>query len=186
MFWNAISATGAAGVVLTEALVRDATGGRGRPLFLLALAVPRDVEPTAGRVPGVTLVDIDGLRASVSVRAAETAADIERAHAIVRAGGCTTAKVKVAEPGQSLGDDEARLEAVRDALEETPPELSADIVDKGIVLTGGGSLLKNLDKRLREETGLPIAMADDPLASVVLGAGKMLDDFDLLGRVSID
>jgi glutamyl-tRNA reductase len=79
----AISATGAAGVVLTEALVRDAIDGRERPLFVLDLAVPRDVEPTAGRVPGVTLVDIDGLRASVSVRAAETAADIERAHAIV-------------------------------------------------------------------------------------------------------
>jgi len=79
----AISATGAAGVVLTEALVRDAIDGRERPLFVLDLAVPRDVEATAGRIPGVTLVDIDGLRASVSVRAAETAADIERAHAIV-------------------------------------------------------------------------------------------------------
>ena len=79
----AISATGAAGVVLTEALVRDAIDGRERPLFVLDLAVPRDVEATAGRIPGVTLVDIDGLRASVSVRAAETAADIERTHAIV-------------------------------------------------------------------------------------------------------
>jgi glutamyl-tRNA reductase len=79
----AISATGAAGVVLTEAMVRDAIDGRERPLFVLDLAVPRDVEPAAGRLQGVTLVDIDGLRASVSVRAAETAADIERAHAIV-------------------------------------------------------------------------------------------------------
>jgi len=76
--------------------------------------------------------------------------------------------------------------AVRDALEQTPPELAADIVDKGIVLTGGGSLLKNLDKRLREETGLPISMADDPLASVVLGTGKMLTDFDLLRKICID
>ena len=66
------------------------------------------------------------------------------------------------------------VDAVRVALERTPPELSADIVDRGIVLTGGGSLLKNLDKRLREETGLPLAMAEDPLSSVVLGAGKML------------
>jgi len=79
----AISATGAAGVVLTEALVRDAVEGRQRPLFVLDLAVPRDVEPAAARLRGITLVDIDGLRASVAVRAAETAADIERAHAIV-------------------------------------------------------------------------------------------------------
>jgi len=78
------------------------------------------------------------------------------------------------------------IEAVRRALEQTPPELSADIVDKGIVLTGGGSLLKNLDNRLREETGLPVSMADDPLASVVLGTGKMLDDFNLLRKISIE
>ena len=64
------------------------------------------------------------------------------------------------------------VDAVRVALERTPPELSADIVDRGIVLTGGGALLKNLDKRLREETGLPLAMAEDPLSSVVLGAGR--------------
>ena len=74
------------------------------------------------------------------------------------------------------------VDAVRVALERTPPELSADIVDRGIVLTGGGSLLKNLDKRLREETGLPLAMAEDPLSSVVLGAGKMLSDFNLLAE----
>ena len=77
------------------------------------------------------------------------------------------------------------VDAVRVALERTPPELSADIVDRGIVLTGGGSLLKNLDKRLREETGLPLAMAEDPLSSVVLGAGKMLSDFNLLRKISI-
>ena len=78
------------------------------------------------------------------------------------------------------------VDAVRVALERTPPELSADIVDRGIVLTGGGSLLKNLDKLLREETGLPVAMAEDPLSSVVLGAGKMLSDFNLLRKISID
>src|ERR1044072_8801245 len=78
------------------------------------------------------------------------------------------------------------VDAVRVALERTPPEGSADIVDRGIVLTGGGSLLKNLDKRLREETGLPLAMAEDPLSSVVLGAGKMLSDFNLLRKISID
>jgi rod shape-determining protein MreB len=78
------------------------------------------------------------------------------------------------------------IDAAKVALEQTPPELAADIVDKGIVLTGGGSLLKNLDKRLREETGLPVSMADDPLASVVLGAGRMLTDFNLLRKVSIE
>ncbi len=77
------------------------------------------------------------------------------------------------------------IAAVKLALEQTPPELSADIVDKGIILTGGGSLLKNLDKRMREETGLPVSMADDPLASVVLGTGKMLTDFNLLRKISI-
>ena len=78
------------------------------------------------------------------------------------------------------------VDAIRVALERTPPELSADIVDRGMVLTGGGSLLKNLDKRLREETGLPLAMAEDPLSSVTLGAGKMLSDFNLLRKISID
>ncbi|MFQ5768023.1 MAG: rod shape-determining protein [Acidobacteriota bacterium] len=78
------------------------------------------------------------------------------------------------------------IEAVRVALEQTPPELSADIVDKGIILTGGGALLKNLDKRLREETGLPVSLADDPLSSVALGTGLMLTDFSLLRKVALD
>jgi rod shape-determining protein MreB len=78
------------------------------------------------------------------------------------------------------------INAVRIALERTPPELSADIVERGIVLTGGGALLKNLDRRLSIETGLPVSLADDPLASVVLGTGKMLSDFNLLKRVKWD
>lgn len=78
------------------------------------------------------------------------------------------------------------IQAVRSALEQTPPELAADIVDRGIVLTGGGALLKNFDKRLREETGLPILISDEPLACVALGAGKMLQDFELLKRVALD
>ncbi len=78
------------------------------------------------------------------------------------------------------------LNAIRVALERTPPELSADISDRGIVLTGGGALIKNLDKRIREETGLPVSVADDPLASVVLGTGKMLSDFRLLRKIKID
>jgi rod shape-determining protein MreB len=78
------------------------------------------------------------------------------------------------------------VNAIRVALERTPPELSADISDRGIVLTGGGALIKNLDKRIREETGLPVSVADDPLASVVLGTGRMLSDFRLLRKISID
>ncbi len=77
------------------------------------------------------------------------------------------------------------VEAVRMALERTPPELSADIMDKGIVLSGGGSLLRGLDQRLRTETGLPVVLAEDPLASVVLGTGRVLEDIDLLRKVSI-
>jgi rod shape-determining protein MreB len=78
------------------------------------------------------------------------------------------------------------VSAIRVALERTPPELSADIIDRGIVLAGGGALLKNLDKRIREETGLPVFIADDPLCCVVLGTGKILSDFKLLRRVSIE
>jgi rod shape-determining protein MreB len=85
---------------------------------------------------------------------------------------------------EALADSVATIvNAVRVALERTPPELSADIVERGIVLTGGGALLKNLDKRLSIETGLPVSVAEDPLSSVVLGAGKMLSDFALLKRV---
>jgi rod shape-determining protein MreB len=78
------------------------------------------------------------------------------------------------------------VRAVREALERIPPELSADVCDRGIVLSGGGALLQNLDERLRGETGLPVQVAEDPLSSVVLGAGKMLSDFNLLRKVSID
>ena len=78
----------------------------------------------------------------------------------------------------------ALVEAVRIALERTPPELSADIVDKGIVLAGGGALLKNLDILLREETGLPVLIADDPMSSVVLGSGQTLDEIGLLEEVA--
>ncbi len=77
------------------------------------------------------------------------------------------------------------VDAVRQALERTPPELSADIMDRGIVLSGGGALLRNLDQRLRDETGLPVVLAEDPLASVVLGAGRVLEDINLLRKVSI-
>ena len=76
--------------------------------------------------------------------------------------------------------------AIRLALERTPPELSGDIVDRGIVLTGGGALLKNLDARIRQDTGLSVLIADEPLTSVAMGAGKMLDNFELLRKVSMN
>ena len=77
------------------------------------------------------------------------------------------------------------VEVVRVALERTPPELASDIVDKGIVLAGGGALLRNLDALLREEIGLPVFLADDPLTAVVIGAGKALDELSLLREVAI-
>jgi rod shape-determining protein MreB len=98
-----------------------------------------------------------------------------------------TISVNDTEIREALGECVATIiNAIRVALERTPPELSADISDRGIVLTGGGALLKNLDKRIREETGLPVSIADDPLASVVLGTGRMLSDFRLLRKISID
>jgi rod shape-determining protein MreB and related proteins len=85
---------------------------------------------------------------------------------------------------EALADSVAAIvNAIRVALEKTPPELSADIFERGIVLTGGGALVKSFDKRLMIETGLPVSIADDPLSSVVLGAGQMLSDFELLKRV---
>ena len=78
------------------------------------------------------------------------------------------------------------VQAVRYALEKTPPELAADIVDRGIVLTGGGALLKGLDQLLREETSLPITVVDDPLSTVVVGTGKTLDNLHLFKEICID
>src|SRR5207253_3559954 len=92
-----------------------------------------------------------------------------------------------AEIREALSDSVSTIvKAVRVGFARTTTELSADIVERGIVLTGGGALLKNLDKRLSIETGLPVSLAEDPLASVVLGTGKMLSDFDLLKRVKWD
>ncbi len=95
-----------------------------------------------------------------------------------------------------LRDDEIRgalsecvtaiVAAVRAALERTPPELSGDLSERGIILTGGASMLKNLDARIRAETGMPVLMADQPLASVVLGTGKMLEDFKLLRKMAVN
>lgn len=98
-----------------------------------------------------------------------------------------TIEISDSEIREALKDSITKIvDAVRIALEQTPPELSADIVDKGIVLTGGGALLKNLDKRLSHETGLPIIVSDDPLKAVALGSGRVLDDLDLLKKVAVE
>jgi len=80
---------------------------------------------------------------------------------------------------------DAIVETVKIALEQTPPELAADIVDRGIVLTGGGALLKNLDKLLMGESGLPITVTEDPLSTVALGSGEAIDSIDILKQVMI-
>jgi rod shape-determining protein MreB len=79
----------------------------------------------------------------------------------------------------------AIVETVKSALEQTPPELAADIVDNGVVITGGGALLKGLDALLREETGLPITITENPLTTVVLGSGMALDSIDTLREIMI-
>jgi rod shape-determining protein MreB len=79
----------------------------------------------------------------------------------------------------------AIVNAIKLALENTPPELAGDIIDRGIVLTGGGSLLRGMDVRLREETNLPVITVENPLTTVVLGTGKVLDEIDLLKKVTI-
>jgi rod shape-determining protein MreB and related proteins len=98
-----------------------------------------------------------------------------------------TAMVNDEEIREALADCVASIVgAVRAALERTPPELSGDITERGIILTGGGALLKRLDEKIRVDTGLPVLIADEPLASVVLGTGKMLEDFKLLRKMAVN
>lgn len=98
-----------------------------------------------------------------------------------------TREITDAEVREALDESVSKIvEAVKIALEKTPPELAADIVDRGIVLTGGGALLKNLDKRLTVETGLPIIVSDDPLTAVAVGSGKVLESPELLKKVVVD
>jgi rod shape-determining protein MreB len=98
-----------------------------------------------------------------------------------------TIEVGDKEIGEALKDAvDVIVNAIKLALEKTPPELSADIIDRGIVLTGGGALLKGLDKRISEVTGLPVLIAEDPLTTVARGAGKVLDEIKLLKKVVSD
>jgi len=102
------------------------------------------------------------------------------------AGIPKTMKISSVQVREALSEPiDAIIEAVRQALEETPPELSADILDKGIVVTGGGALIKGLDKRLREETNLPINIAEDPLKCVVRGTGVVLENMSDFSKVLV-
>ena len=102
------------------------------------------------------------------------------------AGVPKTLEIKSEEVREALAEPiNAIVESVKMALERTPPELSADIVDKGIVLVGGGSMLSNLDILLRETTGLPVMLAEDPLTAVAVGTGRCLDELRLLKEVTI-
>ena len=97
-----------------------------------------------------------------------------------------TVTVKDEEVREALRESVARIvETVRSCLERTPPELAADIVEKGIVVAGGGALLPGLDELLRRETNLPVAIAEDPLTCTVRGAARLLDQLDLLHRITI-
>jgi len=97
-----------------------------------------------------------------------------------------TVEITEEELGEALYEPIKQIiEAIKQALERTPPELAGDIVDRGITLAGGGALLANLDTLIRQETGLPVVIADDPLTSVVMGSGKILDQLDLLREVTI-
>lgn len=103
------------------------------------------------------------------------------------AGIPKTIEVNASEIRDALSEPvNAILNAIKESLEKTPPELAADIVDKGIVLAGGGALLTNLDVLIREETGLPVMIAEDPLAAVATGGGKALDELDLLRQIVIE
>ena len=77
------------------------------------------------------------------------------------------------------------VDAVKTTLDKCPPELAGDVMDRGIALTGGGALLRGLDERIREETGMPVHVADNPLDSVALGTGKCVEDFDTLRQVLV-
>jgi rod shape-determining protein MreB len=77
------------------------------------------------------------------------------------------------------------LDTIKVALENTPPEIAADIVDRGMILAGGGALLRRIDLLIKQETGLPVTIAENPLTAVVIGVGKMLDDVKMLRRIAI-
>src|SRR5437016_5979990 len=193
------------GIVSNEpsvvAVQQEARGGKK------VLAVGKEAKEMLGRTPG-NIVAIrpmkDGVIADFEITAAMLRYFIRAAHnrsTLVKpriiigipSGITEVERRAVREAAESAGAREVYLieqpmaaaivEAVKVTLERTPPELAGDIADRGIVLAGGGALLKNLDALLREETGLPVFLAEDPLSSVVIGAGKALEELDILRQV---
>ncbi|MET0251841.1 MAG: rod shape-determining protein, partial [Novosphingobium sp.] len=126
-------------------------------------------ESTAERIKkeyGTAMVPDDGVGAAIPVKGRDLVNGVPRE--------ITVSQAQIAEAlSEPIG---AIIEGVRIALENTAPELAADIVDQGIVLTGGGALIQRLDEYLREETGLPVSVADDPLTCVALGTGRAMED----------
>jgi rod shape-determining protein MreB len=123
----------------------------------LGSAYPSDEEPNA-EIRGRDLVS--GLPKTIVISAEEIRRAIEEPVALI-------------------------VDAVKTTLDKCPPELAGDVMDRGIALTGGGALLRGLDERLRQETGMPVHLADNPLDSVVLGTGKCVEDFDTLRQVLV-
>jgi rod shape-determining protein MreB len=115
----------------------------------------------------------------------------EESHAEIRGrdlvtGLPKTVVISASEVRRALDDPlNLIIDAVKSTLDKCPPELAGDVMDRGIALTGGGALLQGLDQRIREETGMPVHIADSPLESVVLGTGKCVDDFDVLRGVLV-
>jgi len=114
----------------------------------------------------------------------ETAVDVrgrDLVSGLPRTIRMTSAEIReaLAEPVQAI------VEAVKQTLERTPPELAADIVDRGLILVGGGALLRGMDRLLAEETGMPVSLTDDPLAAVVMGTGRVLEELQALKKVLV-
>ena len=149
--------------------------------------IPVVVPPTKEKGPAGTLTE------SMSIVAWSTVKPLFHTDADASTGTPPTLAAKATEPeftsddaAEALQDSVAQIiEAVRSTLEHTPPELAADIIDQGLVLCGGGSLLSNLDEVLRDATGLPVLVAEDPLRCVALGAGETLENAELLRRLAL-
>src|SRR3989304_5242391 len=175
-------AAGAREVYLIEETMAAALGA-GMPVTEPAGNMVVDI---GGGTTGVAVISLAGIVVSKSVRVGGDKMDESILQYVKRTynmliGERTAEEVREAmtEPINTI------VEAIKLTLERTPPELAADLVDNGIMLTGGGALLGGLDVLIREETGLPVTVADDPLCCVVLGSGKALDELDLLKEVSV-
>jgi len=137
----------------------------------------------------VLMLSISSLRRTFTIYAAAVAG--ENLETVVRGRDLSTGLPK----SLKISSDEIRealtpvlnqiITALQEVLEETPPELLSDILEKGITLAGGGALLRGLDKKIAEETKLPVWVVDDPLTTVVRGCGKVLENLDLLAKVKV-